>query len=123
MCVEFAFRLLIRELFNSPAPPPITAQSSTELAMQPMRLYNPSLLRDPPRRPDGLRYLPLESPYQAELYLAAASQGIALSTEFGKLGSKESGVIDFFLSAKKWGFELLMNGKEISRDSKIPFLD
>jgi hypothetical protein len=81
--------------------------------MQLMRLFKPSLLKDPPRRPDGLKYLPSESAYQVEFYRVAASQDIALSAGFGKLGSKGSGAIDFFLPAKKWGFEFLANGKKI----------
>jgi hypothetical protein len=85
--------------------------TALELAISAVRGFLPRFLSDPPRSSAG-RALPLEDQYQKEFYRSfytLLDGQVLISPEYVAKKGKGGGTIDFLVSAKKWGFELLRN--------------
>jgi len=76
--------------------------------------FSPAQLLKPPRRMNGTpKDKPPEAQYQKEFYrgLFTLFGGAFGSPEFGTESGARPGRIDFFIEAKKWGIELVIDGK------------
>jgi hypothetical protein len=85
--------------------------TALELAISTIRGFLPQYLSDPPRSPAG-GILPLEDQYQKEFYRSfytLLDGQVLVSPEYVSKKGKGSGMIDFLVPTKKWGFELLRN--------------
>jgi hypothetical protein len=85
--------------------------TALELAISTIRGFLPRYLSDPPcSAPGGT--LPLEDQYQNEFYRSfytLLDGQVLVSPEYVAKKGKGGGTVDFLVSAKKWGFELLRN--------------
>ena len=78
--------------------------------------FSPSQLSKPPHRMRGeSNDNPPEAQYQKEFYrgLFELFGGAFGSPEYGTERGAQQGRIDFFIDARKWGIELLRDGKEL----------
>jgi hypothetical protein len=85
--------------------------TALDLAIGAIRGFIPRHLSEPPRSSAG-GTLPLEDQYQKEFYRSFYTQldrQVLISPEYIAKKGKGGGTIDFLVSAKKWGFELLRN--------------
>lgn len=83
-----------------------------------MKRFHPSKLNDPPRHPIYPNSQPPEDSYGKEFYRASedlVKAVILWSPEFGDLGEKAGGSIDFFLASEGWGFEVVKEGSAIRK--------
>ncbi|EED20554.1 hypothetical protein TSTA_037720 [Talaromyces stipitatus ATCC 10500] len=89
--------------------------TALELAIGAIRgIIIPRHLSDPPRSASG-GSLPLEDQYQKEFYRSfytLLDGRVLISPEYVAKRGKGGGTIDFLLSTKKWGFELLEIAKK-----------
>lgn len=117
---QFALRLSLRNLgsrfcsymLHQTAPTGVIHYTTAlELAIGAIRGFLPRHLSDPPRSSAG-GTLPLEDQYQKEFYRSfytLLDGQVLVSPEYVAKKGKGGGTIDFLVSAKKWGFELLRN--------------
>jgi hypothetical protein len=80
-----------------------------ELAVAVVKQFRPSQLSDPPRSLTG-NTLPLEDQYGKEFYRCLFNMlngHVIISPEFVIKSGSKGGTIDFLVSDKKWGLELL----------------
>jgi len=89
----------------------VRCTTALELAISTIRGFLPRYLSDPPcSAPGGT--LPLEDLYQNEFYRSfytLLDGQVFVSSEYVAKKGKGGGTVDFLVSAKKWGFELLRN--------------
>lgn len=103
-------------LFDNSIPSDIPFNTPLELIFATIRLFSPRNLSEPPRSTSGMM-VPLEDLFQKEFYRTfyALVDGQALvSPEFFVKSGKGGGAIDFLLSSKKWGFELVRSSSKLS---------
>ncbi|KAF8244636.1 hypothetical protein K440DRAFT_635859 [Wilcoxina mikolae CBS 423.85] len=80
--------------------PSVNATSPLDLAIQVIRAFKPSNLRNPPRNPGKIPNYPSEDAYQKEFYRSSdhvVDSNILWSPEFGE----------------RWGFEFLREGNDL----------
>lgn len=80
------------------------------LALDIVRQFRPRFLADPPRNSWARHSPPPEDAYQKEFYrslYALVGGRVTVSPEFVTKKGPGGGTIDFLLSEKKWGFELI----------------
>lgn len=117
---QLALRLSLRKLgsrfcsymLHQTAPTGVIHYTTAlELAIGAIRGFLPHYLSDPPRSSAGGTF-PLEDQYQKEFYRSfytLLDGQVLVSPEYVAKKGKGGGTIDFLVSAKKWGFELLRN--------------
>jgi len=90
--------------------------TALELVIATIKGILPCFLSDSPRSSSG-QTIPLEDQYQKEFYRSfymLLGGHVLISPEYIAKTGKGGGTIDFLVSDKKWGFELLRNGDRLT---------
>jgi len=95
--------------FNPTVPPHITLlQFSTEV----IRSFSPLNLANERRIGPGFIQRPLEAQYQDEFYRSCHELSRGSTITFPEFGTAK-GRVDFYIPARKWGIELLRDGRAL----------
>jgi hypothetical protein len=95
---------------------PFNAADILEFITDIITIFSPRLISTKRRIGPGCIQRPPEAQYQDEFYRCCHSYSKGSLVTFPEFGTK-NGRVDFYISAKHWGVELLRNGDRLEQHS------